>query len=497
MARLLRLAMRSLVGKAILLAAIFLGVPLILYQRFERADAARQAFLLRTLQVQGRLAAQSLSPLLANLSGRSVLDVAKAVEAMPTAPVGIKLLLRPNGGKGGFFLVATNPTMAAARLETERQGLVETGVLARLDESCEDGLPLALRHVRATGGEELLTALTATRTRAGCWVVISSLGGSDLADAALNRPFAETPEVRLATVFYLGMAVLLIMAVAGTTLDLGAFARLARRIRHGHRAADESFAGVAAIPELLPVAREFDRMVATLDASANALREAAEDTAHAFKGPIATIMQSMEPLRPLVAEQERGGAVLTVIEKALHRLDGLVSAARHLDESTAALINAPLQPVDLAALAAVMIHSHERFAGPRDVRMVVDCQGPAVVTATEDSLETVLENLLDNAVDFSPLDGSIRVAVRRIHAEVWLTVEDDGPGVPPERLEDIFRRNTSHRPPEHGGIDGARGHFGVGLAVVRRTAELLGGSASAATVPGAGLRVTVVLPAAA
>ncbi len=497
--KLLRLASRSLAGKFLALAGIFLTVPLILYNKFEAADAERQAFLLRTLQVQGRLAAQSLEPALNRVGGRSLLDAARAVESLANDQVHIKLLLRPaaplNRGDA-FFLVAASPPIDPADLDKERQHLTETGVLPRLDESCAGDRPLALRYTGPSGHEELLTSMSPVHAAAGCWVILTSYATDDLAGSSLARPFSQAPEVQLATAFYGLMALLIGMAVAGTLLDLRAFGRLAHRIRQGGSAGEESFAAVAAIPELLPVAREFDRMVATLDSSASALREAAEDNAHAFKGPIAAITQSLEPLRQVAPESPRAAQALEVVERALERLGSLVNAARRLDEAAADLMKAKLHRLDLADFARQMAEAYDRLHAQQGLRVSVRIGGPAMVAATEDSLEAVLENLLDNALSFSPPGGTVRVVVAATAGTVQLSVEDDGPGVTPEQLPRIFRRNFSHRPEDRAGSDDGQPHFGIGLAVVRRNIELLGGRVVAENMPGAGLKVTITLPSA-
>lgn len=494
MPRLLRLAIRSLTGKFLALAAIFLVVPLILYGRFEQADAERQALLLGTLQVQGHLVAEGLRPLLAGTGGKTLLDAGKAVRTLAGGQVRVKLLLRPTGRGPSFFLVAATPEIAPADLEAERNRLAETGVLDRLDESCQGDTPLALHHIGPEGGDEVLTSLSSLHATAGCWVVITSYAAEDFGGTGLARPFSQTPEVRLAMACYGAMAVLLVLLIAGTVVNLRAFAALARRIRQDRDTGGASFATVAEIPELMPVAREFDRMVATLGVSAAALREAAEDNAHAFKAPIATIIQSVEPLRPLAAGQPRAEQAISVIERALSRLDGLVALTRRLDEGVAQLMSARLRVIDLAALATDWAQSYDRLHGPGGVRVTARTTGAARVIATEDSLETVIENLLDNAVGFVPSGGEVRVAVTVSQGWVSLAVEDDGPGVAAQQLESIFRRNVSLRPDNAAAGEGVAGHSGIGLAVVRRTAELLGGSARAENVEGHGLRVTVTLP---
>ncbi len=496
MIRFLHRISRSLAGKFLVLATMFLVVPIILYVKFADADAERQAFLLHNLQVEGRLAAEVLEPVLNRAGGKVLLDAAKAVQDLATDQVHVKLLLRPAGRGDAFFLVAASPAIETADLDRERKQLGDTGVLSRLDESCAGTGPLAVHYAGSSGRNELLTSMSPLHTAAGCWVIITSYGLEELAGSSLARPFSEAPEVRLAMVLYALIAVLTAMAVVGTWLDLRSFAKLARRIRQGGQAGSETFAQVTAIPELIPVAGEFDRMVGTLDASARAMREAAEDNAHAFKGPIAAMIQSIEPLRLTAGNDPRTAQALEVIEHALNRLNSLVQGARRLDEAAAALINARLQSVDLARLAGEMAGAFQRIHSPDEIRILAQGTDKAWVAATEESLETILENLLDNAIGFSPKGGTVTVTVTAQSSKVRLVVEDEGPGVPSDQLDTIFRRNFSNRPIERRSEHPGTAHFGIGLAVVRRTVEMLGGHVRAENIPDAGLRIAIDLPAA-
>ena len=277
---------------------------------------------------------------------------------------------------------------------------------------------------------------------------------------------------------------------------------MARRIREGGAFGKPTFAAIVAVPELRPVAREFDRMVATLDAppppppppSASALREAAEDNAHAFKAPIAAITQAIEPLKDMAAADQRANHAVTAIHHALKRLGGLVQAVRRLDEAAAEVMTARLQPQNLGQLARQMAQAYDRVSAKSGVRVVVNADEPTLVSATAESLETVIENLLDNAVSFSPEGGTVTVTVRNRLRQVILSVEDQGPGVPVDQLGSIFRRNFSYRPKEPED-DGAH-HSGIGLAVVRRTVELLGGEVGAENIKNQGFRVFLLLPSA-
>jgi len=488
----LRLVTRSLTGKFVALALVFLIVPVILYTKFAEADAERQAFLLRALQAEGRLVAQDLQPVLAKSGGRSLLDVAQAVHDIASDQMRVKLLLRPAGQGDAFFLVAANPSIDPASLDEERRRLENAGVLPRLEESCDGDRTLALRYEAASGAEELLTSMSPLHTPSGCWVVLTSYATGDLLGASLARPFTDAPEVRLALLFYGLMAFLIALMVIGTLFDLRGFATVARRIREGGAFGKPTFAAIAAVPELRPVAREFDRMVATLDASAAALREAAEDNAHAFKAPIAAITQAIEPLKEMAGTDLRYNHAVTAIHHALRRLGSLVQAAKRLDEAAAEVMTARLQPQNLGQLSIQMGQAYDRVSTVQGVRVRVLADETAMVSATAESLETVIENLLDNAVSFSPEGGSVLVTVRNRGRRVVLSVEDEGPGVPVDQLGSIFRRNFSYRPKDNNG-EGAD-HSGIGLAVVRRTVELLGGEVSADNLPDKGFRVSVTFP---
>ena len=183
-------------------------------------------------------------------------------------------------------------------------------------------------------------------------------------------------------------------------------------------------------------------MVDTLNASARAMCEAAEDNVHAFKGPIAALTQSIEPLRHPAKDDPRARQALEVIEQTLTRLTDLVQGVQRLDETAANLINASLQNIDLTRLTRDMADAFQRVHGSHGIQIVAKETGKAWVTATEDSLETVLENLLDNAVDFSPEGGTITMTVTTVDSMVRLIVEDEGLGVPVDQLELIFCRAT-------------------------------------------------------
>ena len=114
-------------------------------------------------------------------------------------------------------------------------------------------------------------------------------------------------------------------------------------------------------------------------------------------------------------------------------------------------------------------------------------------------MESIIENLLENAASFTKPGGAVEVSLSGANGHANLTVADNGPGVPPERVPKIFERYYSDRTqmPErmNGGSTTLQGeqHYGLGLWIARRNVEGLGGKISARNRETGGFAVTVSL----
>jgi PAS domain S-box-containing protein len=151
-----------------------------------------------------------------------------------------------------------------------------------------------------------------------------------------------------------------------------------------------------------------------------------------------------------------------------------------------------MRPIDAAELVNQAVASHRPAAEARRITLSLDIgPQPKIVLADPTRLQQVLWNLLANAVKFTAENGHIWVTARRLDQVLEISVRDDGEGIAPEFLPQIFSRfkqadSTSAR--RHGGL-------GLGLAIVKQLVELQGGEVRA-TSPGAGLGATftVTLP---
>jgi len=244
-------------------------------------------------------------------------------------------------------------------------------------------------------------------------------------------------------------------------------------------------------------------MVEALHRSAADIRQTAEDNAHAFKTPIAVIRQSIEPLRRALApDNQRAQRAIGVVEHSLDRLDGLVASARRLDEATADLIAKPRVPVDLGRVIGGVIQIRSGILATHDVSIVLashdltisaDLLPGLYVLGTEEMIETVVENLIENAVSFSPAGSEILVHLTRDRRFAHLTVSDQGPGVPAEQLERIFDRYYSERRTD-AASEATSSYFGIGLWISRRNVEAIGGTIEAENLEPKGLAIHVRLP---
>ena len=483
---------------------MFGAVPVLVYDQFRAANDETNRLLVASIEAQGKLIAEALRPGLETADGAAMTALARAVQRLGALGPEIKLLFRPEAVAGSFFYVASSPTVSAQYLERERQELVRLGVLDRLAPSCEQAGTTGFRYTNPDGAIELLTSITVVRTGVGCWVVITADRSPEALGTALGQPYWKTAAVGTAAAIYVAMALGVLALLVQLWLGLRRFGRLARALRTG-AAERGSFMELNRIPELAGTAAEFDHLVEALRASAEALRFTAEETAHAFKTPLGIITQSLEPLRRRGGGDPRGVRSLELIDRALERLDELVSAARALDETLADTINPVRERVALSALVADIVAEYREAHDPARLRFAIAIEPDCIVTGAPALIETVLQNLIDNAVSFSPVSGTIEVALRRRSTVVELSVADQGPGVAPDALERIFDRSVSFRESQGASAEGGRAgavprgpaNFGLGLWIVHRNVEVMGGTVTAENRAAGGFRVVVALPPAA
>jgi len=199
----------------------------------------------------------------------------------------------------------------------------------------------------------------------------------------------------------------------------------------------------------------------------DAVESFAADVAHEIKNPLASLRSAVESLQRV--EDPALRAQLTAIAAHdVRRIDRLVTEIAEASRIDAELSRATFEAIDLAALVANVVRARDDRGLNRQTTIDVERRGrSALVMGVPLRLERVIDNLLDNAVSFSPPGGRIEVCIEHLEDRVRVTVVDEGPGIAPEVREKVFARFHSHRPEE----ESFGQHSGLGLAIARTIAE--------------------------
>lgn len=217
-------------------------------------------------------------------------------------------------------------------------------------------------------------------------------------------------------------------------------------------------------------------------------REFAADASHELRTPLTVIRASVDDLERHADQPVAtvGNALTDIREEVDHlttMVDDLLLLARS-DSGAVALEQVPLDLGDIASDGAAAI---ARVASERGVQVTVDPE-PAELVGDPARLRQLVMILADNAVRHSPAGGVVRVTVRKAGGQATLTVDDQGPGIPPEDRERVFDRFY-----RAAGAQGAG--TGLGLAIAAWIVGGHGGRITAEDAPGGGARIAVVLPA--
>ncbi len=483
------------------LVLIFLALPIVLYGQFEQADTRSRELVARSIRYGSWMIAQALLPILDRPEGRPKLPLDTELARFGGDGTVLKLMFQPKGaGHQSFYYVGSSPRAVAGQVGPELDSLAAHGILQQLEQTCTWDQNVAIRYMGPDDKEEILTSVIPIRSRWGCWVLVSSHSTSEYLNTSIGRPYWQSHEVRLGAVLYLVVAILAALIATSVWKSVRDFRDVAKEVRRG-RIGEDPFVARNVIPELDSVAADFDSLVRDLHRAARDIRQAAEENAHSFKTPLATIQSSLEPVRRLVPEDnERGQRALELIESSLARLRGMISAAQRMDHNIADLIMSPRDCVDLTKVVTETLQGWRETLLEHNVRLHWHLDDDALIRGARSNIEVIVENILDNAVSFSPPGSIIAVRLLKARKTIDLLIEDSGPGIDPDKIDRIFDRYFSVRP--DGTADAAAvataekpEHAGLGLWVVKRNVENLGGHVTASNRPGGGLSVRVTLPA--
>jgi two-component system heavy metal sensor histidine kinase CusS len=238
--------------------------------------------------------------------------------------------------------------------------------------------------------------------------------------------------------------------------------------------------------ELKPLAIAFDDMLRRLDDSFTRLSQFSADLAHELRTPIANMLGEAQVAltreRTPTEYRETIESTIGECERLSRIVDNLLFVAR---------VDAASEPIarkrfDARAAAEKIAAFYQTIADEHHV--AISCSGEGEIYADPDLFERAVGNLLDNALRFTPENGSIQIRVSKHDTSFEVAVSDNGCGIAPEHLPRVFDRFYRVEPSR--GSDGA----GLGLALVKSILDLHGGSAGIRSEVGRGTTVTLTFP---
>ncbi|HEX4047826.1 MAG TPA: PAS domain-containing sensor histidine kinase [Elusimicrobiota bacterium] len=217
--------------------------------------------------------------------------------------------------------------------------------------------------------------------------------------------------------------------------------------------------------------------------------------AHDLRSPLTSIYATIRIFQDAAGgpPPDGSGTLVDAAERSCRKMLELITLYLDVAKLDAGVAEVRRAAVRLADAVKAEISEQDATARGKSLEIVWTEPEPIVVEADEELLSRVVQNLLDNAVKFTPFGGRIEIAASSGEGEAVLTFKDGGPGVAPEELDHLFDRFHQARARRAGKIQGT----GLGLTFCLEALKIMGGSIAAASKPGEGAEFTVRLPLAA
>ncbi len=354
-----------------------------------------------------------------------------------------------------------------------------------------DGVRVYLSRPHAVLPNITTYGFSTVTTREGRWRVFGVQAVTRVIQVAQPMSVREQRAAQLALqtlkpfALLLPVLALFIWIAVGSALE--PLRRLTAQVKARRVDALDSLPATTLPDEVQPLVLALNDLLGRLRAALERERAFMADAAHELRTPLTALHLQMAMLARASGEAERDAAMGTLsagIDRAIHLVEQMLALARQEPRPGRQTV-----PVRLDELARDIVAELIPLADAGRIDLGIAAAQPATVAGDADALRTLLRNLIDNAVRYSPAGGRVDVNIESAAAGPRLTVTDEGPGIPPEertRVFDRFYRRAGTTPPGSG----------LGLAIVKAIADAHGATVSLADGPGGkGLSVTVSFPA--
>nr|WP_281376665.1 ATP-binding protein [Rubricella aquisinus] len=493
------IARRIMTVNAVAMSVLFVGV-LFLNQSEDSLIEQRA----RTLVIEAEVAARALGAFAGDPQQRA-LDTLQVVEVM-------RVIARPDGATIRVYdpeamEIASSETIVGREmqlLEAAKSANLHTAEVAPAEETVWDRLTTRLtRSANATSpagtsvspqnagpmisaaldGRTVSQAIRDQDSNLILSIAMPIYSGTIVKGAVtLSTPAGDIDAIvaRERVEVLILFALALVVSVLLTTILSGNIARPLRQLAAAAEAGGNDGAGgkFAAerirIPDMSHRPDEIGYLSQAMRGMTNALFDRIEanesfaaDVAHEIKNPLTSLRSAVETMRYAKTDEQRE-RLIGVIENDVGRLDRLVTDISNASRLDSELVREEMEEFDLARLTENLVEYNQGVAEDAGAALVLDRpEEPLLMRGLEGRIAQIIINLITNALSFSEPGQTVRAIVRRKDtSHLRVEVEDEGPGIPDDNLEDVFERFYSERPGQEFG-----NHSGLGLAISRQIAE--------------------------
>ena len=334
-----------------------------------------------------------------------------------------------------------------------------------------NGVQVFLSQPRRVLPQHAQRGFTTISTDSGEWRVFSTLAEGQVVQVA--QPMSARRELAaslaLHTIVPLLAALPFLALVAWLTIarGLSPLDRIAAAVARRSPKLLEPLSEAGLPREVQPLVHALNGLLGRLGDALAAQRSFIADAAHELRTPLTAVHLQAQLAERAATDVERGAA-LSELKGGLERATRLSEQLLALAREEPGVSDRPAAPVDLAATARTIVADFAPLAAAKGIDLGVDASGAAQVHGDAEALATLVSNLVDNAVRYTPGPGRVDVLLEREDSRVVLEVRDTGPGISAEdrpRVFDRFYRGASAH------AAGAPHGSGLGLAIVKRIAE--------------------------
>ncbi|ABD71520.1 periplasmic sensor signal transduction histidine kinase [Rhodoferax ferrireducens T118] len=332
-----------------------------------------------------------------------------------------------------------------------------------------DGLRVFQSSARAELPQRAVLGFSTVQARGTTYRLFSVAAGAQVIqvaqDMAARREMAGTLALRTVSPMVLMVPLLMLVVWWVVSASLAPVSRVRRQI--ATRQADElgELSEDDLPDEIRPLVHELNLLFHRVRQAFDAQNNFVADAAHELRSPLAALKLQVQGLRRAADDATRDVAINRLnagIDRATRLVEQLLVLARQQSNSA---LGAKAVPIDLTTLARLALADAAGAAAARQIDLGLAQADPGIVMGHEEALRILMRNLLDNAIKYTPVGGTVNLAIRGEDGQTLLTVDDSGPGIAAEdrqRVLDRFYRVA--------GTEGSGS--GLGLAIVKTIADL-------------------------